>query len=130
MGVITVFICESAFTPSRLVPIAETAVDWSNICLLEFIEPVLVRTVLPIALQYRAQDVERFSRHLLGAGYYHHKRAAVMAMAAHIAHRIGTDAVAGCAGGEVPVGKRARHAGAGIGRCQLPPVLPGYLARW
>jgi glucarate dehydratase len=26
--------------------------------------------------------VERFSRHVLGAGYYHHKRAAVMAMAA------------------------------------------------
>lgn len=53
-----------------------------TICLLEFIEPVLVKTVLPIALQHRAQDVERFHRHVLGAGYYHHKRAAVMAMAA------------------------------------------------
>jgi L-rhamnonate dehydratase len=53
-----------------------------TICLLEFIEPVLVRTVLPIALQHRAQDVERFQRHLLGAGYYHHKRAIVMAAAA------------------------------------------------
>jgi glucarate dehydratase len=53
-----------------------------TICLLEFIEPVLVRTVLPIALQHRAQDVELFHRHVLGAGYYHHKRAAVMAMAA------------------------------------------------
>jgi glucarate dehydratase len=53
-----------------------------TICLLEFIEPVLVRSVFPIALQHRAADVERFTRHVLGAGYYHHKRAAVMAMAA------------------------------------------------
>ena len=53
-----------------------------TICLLEFIEPVLVNTILPIARQYRASDVERFTRHVFGAGYYHHKRAAVMAMAA------------------------------------------------
>lgn len=53
-----------------------------TICLLEFIEPVLVRTVFPIALEHCAQDVEAFSRHVFGAGYYHHKRAAVMAMAA------------------------------------------------
>jgi L-rhamnonate dehydratase len=53
-----------------------------TICLLEFIEPVLVNTVFPIALQHCAQDVERFTRHVFGAGYYHHKRAAVMAMAA------------------------------------------------
>jgi L-rhamnonate dehydratase len=53
-----------------------------TICLLEFIEPVLVSTVLPIAMQYAADNVERFTRHVLGAGYYHHKRAAVMAMAA------------------------------------------------
>jgi L-rhamnonate dehydratase len=53
-----------------------------TICLLEFIEPVLVNTVFPIALQHCAQDVERFTRHILGAGYYHHKRAVVMAMAA------------------------------------------------
>lgn len=53
-----------------------------TICLLEFIEPVLVQTILPIALAHRATDVERFTRHVLGAGYYHHKRAAVMAMAA------------------------------------------------
>jgi len=52
-----------------------------TICLLEFIEPVLVNTIFPIALAHRASDVERFSRHVLGAGYYHHKRAAVMAMA-------------------------------------------------
>ena len=48
-----------------------------TICLLEFIEPVLVNTILPIALQYRASDVEHFTRHVFGAGYYHHKRAAV-----------------------------------------------------
>ena len=53
-----------------------------TICLLEFIEPVLVKTILPIALQYRATDVEKLHRHVLGAGYYHHKRAAVMALAA------------------------------------------------
>lgn len=53
-----------------------------TICLLEFIRPVLVNTVLPIALQHRACDVETFTRHVMGAGYYHHKRAAVMAMAA------------------------------------------------
>jgi glucarate dehydratase len=53
-----------------------------TICLLEFIEPVLVKTIFPIALQYRATDVETLYRHVLGAGYYHHKRAAVMALAA------------------------------------------------
>lgn len=53
-----------------------------TICLLEFIEPVLKKTILPIALEYRACDVERFTRHVFGAGYYHHKRAAVMALAA------------------------------------------------
>ncbi len=53
-----------------------------TICLLEFIEPVLVNTILPIALQYRVTNVEYFTRHVFGAGYYHHKRAAVMAMAA------------------------------------------------
>ena len=53
-----------------------------TICLLEFVEPVLVHTIFPIALQHRASDVERFTRHVFGAGYYHHKRAVVMAMAA------------------------------------------------
>ena len=63
--------------------LANGAVGYGEtICLLEFIEPVLVNTVLPIALQHQASDVERFTRNVLGAGYYHHKRAAVMAMAA------------------------------------------------
>lgn len=53
-----------------------------TICLLDFIEPVLAKAVLPIAMQHRADDVEKFHRHILGAGYYHHKRAVVMAEAA------------------------------------------------
>jgi glucarate dehydratase len=53
-----------------------------TICLLEFIEPVLVKTIFPIALMHTVMDIERMTRHVLGAGYYHHKRAAVMAMAA------------------------------------------------
>ena len=53
-----------------------------TICLLEFIEPVLINTIVPIAMQHRASDVERFTRHVFGAGYYHHKRAAVMALTA------------------------------------------------
>ena len=53
-----------------------------TICLLEFIEPVLLKTLFPIALQHRACDVEKMTRHALGAGYYHHKRALVMALAA------------------------------------------------
>lgn len=53
-----------------------------TICLLEFIEPVLVNTIFPIALEHTAAEIERFTRHVFGAGYYHHKRAAVMAMAA------------------------------------------------
>lgn len=65
------------------ITLANGAVGYGEtICLLEFIEPVLVQTIAPIALQHRACDVERFTRHVLGAGYYHHKRAAVMAMAA------------------------------------------------
>ena len=53
-----------------------------TICLLEFIEPVLVKTIFPIALTHTVMDIELMTRHVLGAGYYHHKRAAVMAMAA------------------------------------------------
>jgi L-rhamnonate dehydratase len=53
-----------------------------TICLLEFIEPVLVNTIFPIATKHRACDAEKFTRNVFGAGYYHHKRAAVMAMTA------------------------------------------------
>lgn len=65
------------------IELANGVVGWGEtICLLAFIRPVLEETVIPIALNYRASEVERFTRHVLGAGYYHHKRAAVMAMAA------------------------------------------------
>lgn len=53
-----------------------------SICLLDFIEPVLRRVVMPLALHHRVDEAEALSRHVLGAGYYHHKRAAVMATAA------------------------------------------------
>jgi glucarate dehydratase len=51
-----------------------------TICLLDFIEPVLERIVAPLAIGRSIQDVETLHRHVLGAGYYHHKRAAVMAI--------------------------------------------------
>jgi glucarate dehydratase len=38
--------------------------------------------VIPLAKGRTVDAVEAFHRHLLGAGYYHHKRAAVMAMCA------------------------------------------------
>lgn len=71
---------------TRLVVRAETA-DGSvglgeTICLLEFIEPVLARTVIPLALGEDALNIERLLRKMEGAGYYHHKRALVMAVCA------------------------------------------------
>jgi L-rhamnonate dehydratase len=53
-----------------------------TICLLDFIEPVLTQVVLPLAIGRSVTEVEKLHRHVLGAGYYHHKRAAVMALAA------------------------------------------------
>ena len=38
--------------------------------------------VIPHAIGHGVDEVERFHRHVLGAGYYHHKRAAVMAICA------------------------------------------------
>ena len=40
------------------------------------------RVVARLGVGYSVADVERLHRHVLGAGYYHHKRAAVMAIAA------------------------------------------------
>lgn len=58
-------------------------VGWGEtICLLDAIPAVLDRAVIPLAIGRPVSDVERFHRHILGAGYYHHKRAAVMAMCA------------------------------------------------
>jgi L-alanine-DL-glutamate epimerase-like enolase superfamily enzyme len=58
-------------------------VGWGEtICLLDAIPAVLDKAVIPHAIGRSVADAERFHRHILGAGYYHHKRAAVMAMCA------------------------------------------------
>jgi len=71
---------------TRLVTQVETADGTigigETICLLEFIEPVLRQTIIPLAVGEDACDIERLLRKIEGAGYYHHKRAMVMARAA------------------------------------------------
>lgn len=71
---------------TRLVAQVETADGTvglgETICLLEFIEPVFRLTLTPLALGEDACDIERLLRKVEGAGYYHHKRAMVMARAA------------------------------------------------
>ena len=58
-------------------------VGWGEtICLLDAIPAVLDHAVIPLAIGRGVDEAERFHRHVLGAGYYHHKRAAVMAMCA------------------------------------------------
>jgi len=53
-----------------------------TLCLLEFTEPVLVRNIIPIAIGLDPHDVEHLYRKVEGAGFYHHKRAMVFALAA------------------------------------------------
>ncbi len=53
-----------------------------TICLLDAIPAVLDHVVIPCALGKGVDQAESLYRHVLGAGYYHHKRAAVMAMCA------------------------------------------------
>lgn len=53
-----------------------------TICLLEFVEPVLARTIIPLAIGEDASRIERILKKIEGAGYYHHKRAMVAAVAA------------------------------------------------
>jgi glucarate dehydratase len=53
-----------------------------SICLLDAIPAVLDRVVIPLAIGHGVDEAERMHRHVLGAGYYHHKRAAVMALCA------------------------------------------------
>jgi L-alanine-DL-glutamate epimerase-like enolase superfamily enzyme len=58
-------------------------IGWGEtISLIAAVPAVFADVVAPLALGYPVADVERFHRHVLGAGYYHHKRAAVMAIAA------------------------------------------------
>ncbi len=44
--------------------------------------PAVMADVAEIAIGHEISDVERLHRHVLGAGYYHHQRAAVFAIAA------------------------------------------------
>ncbi len=71
---------------TRLIVRIETpdgTVGWGEtISLIDTVPAVFERCVAPLALGYSVADAERFHRHVLGAGYYHHKRAAVMAAAA------------------------------------------------
>lgn len=58
-------------------------VGWGEtICLLDTVPAIFEKLVKPLAIGANPSDVERFYRHVLGAGYYHHKRAAVMALSA------------------------------------------------
>ncbi len=53
-----------------------------SICLLDAIPAVLDHVVIPNAIGKSVDQAESLYRHVLGAGYYHHKRAAVMALCA------------------------------------------------
>ncbi|WP_158626123.1 mandelate racemase/muconate lactonizing enzyme family protein [Arsenicitalea aurantiaca] len=53
-----------------------------TISLIANVPAVFADIVAPLAIEYPVSDVERLHRHVLGAGFYHHKRAAVMAIAA------------------------------------------------
>lgn len=53
-----------------------------TICLLEFVRPVLTKTIAPLVLGEDPHNIERVYRKVEGAGYYHHKRAMVAALAA------------------------------------------------
>jgi glucarate dehydratase len=52
-----------------------------TICLHEFIQPVLERTIAPLVIGEDPHNIERVQRKVDGAGFYHHKRAAVAALA-------------------------------------------------
>ncbi len=71
---------------TRLVVRIETGdgiVGWGEtLCLLDAIPAVFRAIVAPLAIGADIADAERMHRHVLGAGYYHHKRAAVMAICA------------------------------------------------
>jgi len=71
---------------TRLIVRIETdsgVVGWGESqCLIASTPAVMRDAVAAIAIGYEVSDVERFHRHVLGAGYYHHARAAVFAIAA------------------------------------------------
>lgn len=53
-----------------------------TIALIDAVPAVLGQVAAKLAVGRSIRDAEGFHRHVLGAGYYHHKRAAVMAIAA------------------------------------------------
>ena len=58
-------------------------IGWGEtLCLLDFVEPVLRRVVIPNAIGLPVSAFERLNRAVEAAGYYHHQRAAVMATSA------------------------------------------------
>lgn len=58
-------------------------VGWGEtLCLIDAVPAVFAEVVARLAPGLRVADVELLHRNVLGAGYYHHKRAAVMAIAA------------------------------------------------
>ena len=58
-------------------------IGWGEtISLIANVPAVFADVVAPLAIGYPVADAERFHRHVLGAGFYHHKRAAVMAICA------------------------------------------------
>ncbi|MEV8468273.1 mandelate racemase/muconate lactonizing enzyme family protein [Fluviibacterium sp. DFM31] len=71
---------------TRLVCKIETdtgIIGWGEtLCLIDAVPAVFEKIVAPMAIGYDISQVERFWRNVQGAGYYHHKRAAVMAAAA------------------------------------------------
>ncbi|WP_342364291.1 mandelate racemase/muconate lactonizing enzyme family protein [Terrarubrum flagellatum] len=71
---------------TRLIVRIETddgGVGWGeSISLLDAVPAVFANVVAKLAIGYPVADVERLHRNVFGAGYYHHKRAAVMATAA------------------------------------------------
>jgi glucarate dehydratase len=58
-------------------------VGWGETqCLIASTLAVFEDLISQLGVGYSVADAERFHRHVLGAGYYHHKRAAVFAIAA------------------------------------------------
>ncbi len=51
-----------------------------TICLWEFVEPIVVRSIIPLALGEDALNIERLCKKIEGAGFYHHQRALVAAL--------------------------------------------------
>lgn len=61
----------------------EGLVGWGETqCLIPTTTAAFAEVVAKIGIGYEISDVERLHRHVMGAGFYHHKRASVFAIAA------------------------------------------------